>query len=144
MSMLAPTCSTTDWLNALSDIYQIVRDVTPAYDQDSVPFSTILAAKIKYPAFDELALTDQRDLIAACFIAVDRYNAGSIPEHRTPYLLKEARSLRLAEHDAIINTIGEIDARLRDARKPGHDSSPEARIDDWVWQEAGLDAVRGR
>jgi hypothetical protein len=114
--MIARVCSATDWLNTVVGIYRTVRAVTPLDDQDSVGYSTILATKIKYPAFDNLELTEQRDLFAAGFIAVDRYNAAGVPDHRTPYLLKEARGLRLAEHDAIINTIVEIDDNLRATR----------------------------
>lgn len=106
----------TDWLNTLIDLYRLVQAVTPLDDQESVPFSTILVTKVKHPSFDDMVISDQRDLIAACFLAVDRYNASSVPAHRTPYLLKEARSLRLSEHDAIINVIAEIDASLRTAR----------------------------
>jgi hypothetical protein len=114
--MIAQTCSATDWLNIVIDIYLTVRAVTPPDDQESVGYSTILATKVKYQAFDDLELTDQRDLFAASFIAVDRYNSVRVPDHRTPYLLKEARGLRLAEHDAIINTIAEIDDSLRATR----------------------------
>jgi len=128
--MIALTSTTTDWLNTLIDVYHLVQTVTPPDDQESIPFSTILAIKVKYPTFDDLALSDQRDLIAASFIAVDRYNASSVPAYRTPYLLKEARSLRLSEHDAIINTVAEIDACLRTAR--GQAGSPPCSVqDEW-------------
>jgi hypothetical protein len=111
-----PPSVATTWLNALVDIYHVVLDVTPADDQESVSFSTVLATKVKHPAFDTLPLSDQRDLLAACFIAVDRYNARHVPDHRTPYLLKEARSLGCGTLDAIIDLIGEIDADLRQTR----------------------------
>ncbi len=114
--MIALASAATEWLNTLVGLYRLVQSATPLDDQDSIPYSTILVTKVKYPSFDDLALSDQRDLIAACFLAVDRYNAGSVPAHRTAYLLKEARGLRLAEHDAIINVIAEIDANLRAAR----------------------------
>ena len=115
-SVIAPTSAATEWLNTLVGLYRLVQAVTPFEDQESVAYSTILVAKVKYPSFDDLVLSDQRDLITACFLAVDRYNAAAVPAHRTPYLLKEARSLRLAEYDAIINVIAEIDASLRTAR----------------------------
>jgi hypothetical protein len=114
--LIALTSAATEWLNTLIGIYRLAQAVTPLDDQESVPYSTILATKVKYPSFDDLALSDQRDLIAAGFLAVDRYNAASVLAHRTPYLLKEARDLRLSEQDALINTIAEIDACLRAAR----------------------------
>jgi hypothetical protein len=124
--LIALTFAATEWLNTLIDLYRLVQAVTPLDDQESVPYSTILVTKVKHPSFDDLPLSDQRDLIAACFLAVDRYNAASVPAHRTPFLLKEARGLCLAEHDAIINVIAEIDASLRAAR--GQLSTPPAAL----------------
>jgi hypothetical protein len=130
--VIALTSVATEWLNTLVGLYRLVQEVTPLDDRESVPYSTILVTKVKYPSFDNLALSDQRDLIAACFLAVDRYNAADVPAHRTPYLLKEARGLRLAEHDAIINVIAEIDAELRAARD--RESAVQAPLE----QHAGL------
>lgn len=116
LSLIVLTSAATEWLNTLVGLYRLVQAVTPVEDEESIPYSTILVTKVKYPAFDDLPLSDQRDLIAACFLAVDRYNAADVPAQRTAYLLKEARSLQLTEQDAIINVIAEIDTSLRVAR----------------------------